>query len=513
MRLRLKYLLPLNMIIFVIWAVYAIWSLRETEKAFLTAEVNALRHLAIGLTVLIEDSLATGKSIKTQQAAIEDMAARLENLDILIINSKLIVEVASKRERIGQRWYEAKIAEVLQGKLKQAWNISDHTHAGRRAIDATIGVRDNRGKVVYIIHAARFLDELLHVLNRQKLAHGVFALTLLIVVGISVNVLTYRLVIRPLDTIHSLISQSGWLERNPQIRSKNELVTLQAVVKDMIQQINRHTGQLQRKIVEKQQQLSQVSDQKDSLENEVERVSGVLYDVRQRLIRAERLAAIGQMGAALAHEFRNPLHIVRGSAEGLARLYPETTDSVEDIVEEVDKLEQLIEDLLDYARPVKLRAEKIPTEKLLKEVRTEVERHFAYDSKAPSLPQIRITTNVATVFADPLLLERALINLTTNAVEASSDGQIVALFAEQDAAGGVTFSVADSGSGIADEELEKVFEPLYTKKSRGTGLGLSVVEKIADLHHGSITLTKREAGGIIARLHIPGIKKHEVIHG
>ncbi len=506
MQLRLKYLLPLNIIIFVIWAIYAIWSLRETEKAFLTAEVNALRHLAIGLTVLVEENLATGKSIKTQQAAIEDMAARLGNLDILIINRKLIVEVASRSERIGHRWYEEKIAEVLQGRLKQAWNISDHEHAGRRAIDATIGVRDAKGEIVYIIHAARFLDELLHVLNWQRLAHGVFALILLIVVGISVNVLTYRLVIRPLDAIHALISQSNWLERNPQIRSKNELVTLQAAVHDMIQQINRHTGQLRRKIVEKQQELSQVSDQKDSLETEVERVSGVLYDVRQRLIRAERLAAIGQMGAALAHEFRNPLHIVRGSAEGLARRYPETADLVEDIVEEVDKLEQLIEDLLDYARPVSLRTEMIDTATLLKEVCSEIERHFTHKSKASSLPRIRITTNVATVFADPLLLERALINLTTNAVESSAEDQIVELFVDQDDDGGVIFSVADSGSGIDDEELEKVFEPLYTKKSRGTGLGLSVVEKIADLHHGSIALTKRQTGGIIAQLHIPGIE-------
>jgi signal transduction histidine kinase len=336
-------------------------------------------------------------------------------------------------------------------------------------------------------------------------------LILLIVVGISVNVLTYRLVIRPLDAIHSLISQSGWLEQNPTIRSKNELVTLQAVVHDMIQQINRHTGKLQRKIVEKQQQLSQVSDQKDSLENEVERVSGVLYDVRQRLIRAERLAAIGQMGAALAHEFRNPLHIVRGSAEGLARRHPETTELVEDIVEEVDKLEQLIEDLLDYARPVSPRTEMIDTAALLKDVCAEVERKFDDKNKELPRPRIRITTNVTSVYADPLLLARALINLATNAVEASTEEQIVELSADQDDAGGVTFSVADSGTGIADEDLDKVFEPLYTKKSRGTGLGLSVVEKIADLHHGSIKLTKREAGGIIARLHISG--KYEAIDG
>ncbi|MBN1654380.1 MAG: hypothetical protein JXA30_11475 [Deltaproteobacteria bacterium] len=504
MGLRLKYLLPLNIIIILVWAVYAAWSLRETEKAFLTAEVDSLRHLAIGLTVLIKDNLKTGKPIKTQQAAIEEMAGRLDNLDILIINRQLTVEVASKRENIGKRWYERKIVEVLEGKTKQAWNISDHEHEGRRVIDATIGVRDTSGRIVYVIHAARWLDQLLQVLNRQKLAHEIFTLILLLTVGISVNILTFLLIIRPLDSINSLIGQSGWLELNPPVRSKNELVSLQSVIDQMIQQINKHTGLLRREIVEKRRQLSQVSTQKNSLENEVERVSGVLHDVRQRLIRNERLAAIGQMGAALAHEFRNPLHIVRGTAEHLARRYPETVDLVGDIVEEVDKLEQLIEDLLDYARPVRLRIEAIPAATLLEKVCTKVKQHVTYKNELTVLPRFSVNANAVTVFADPLLLERALINLTTNAVEASSEGKTVELSATHDTNGGVTFSITDSGSGIPDEEVEKVFEPLYTKKSRGTGLGLSVVEKIADLHGGVIALSKRETGGTVARLYIPG---------
>jgi signal transduction histidine kinase len=105
------------------------------------------------------------------------------------------------------------------------------------------------------------------------------------------------------------------------------------------------------------------------------------------------------------------------------------------------------------------------------------------------------------------LLEQAVINLLTNAREVSPNGSLVELGAKSDDADGAVITVADRGPGIADEDLSRVFEPFFTRKPKGTGFGLPVVERIADMHGGSITLEHREGGGMIARLHIPAKEK------
>jgi signal transduction histidine kinase len=105
------------------------------------------------------------------------------------------------------------------------------------------------------------------------------------------------------------------------------------------------------------------------------------------------------------------------------------------------------------------------------------------------------------VRADPVLLEQAMLNLLTNACEAG--GAPVELRADPDPLGGVRLSVIDCGSGIAAEDQPLVFEPFFTRKPTGTGLGLPVVQRIVELHGGSIELRRRPGGGTEAALHLP----------
>ena len=502
MSLKLKYLLPLNVVILLIWALHAVWDLRASEKAFMDSEINAIKHLAIGLRVLVERGIKRGEKVEVEQKSVSEMAERWGDLDIMILDEETRVRVATDEKRVGQRWYEPGIARVLSGEIEESWNVLDHSHDGRRAIDVTVAVHDDSGTVRYVVHVARWLDRLLTAIGRQQMRHGLFALLLLIVVGLMANLLTYRFVLRPLARVHREIDESGLMKRPSQDRTSDELLELEAVIRKMIRQIGQHTDWLQRTIVEKQRRLSEVSDQKDDLQSEVVRVSSELQETQEQLIRTERLAAIGQTSAFLAHELRNPLHIVRGTAETIVRRNPEARELVDDIVEEVDKVERLIEELLDYARPVDLRLEEVRAHSILERVRKTVERTLTAQGVEQMNAPIVVEPSREIVWADAVLLERALANLVMNAVEASPPDEPVVLSAHGDGEGGVIFNVIDSGTGIDKKDLSRVLEPLYTSKARGTGLGLPVVVKIADLHRASVTLSSRAEGGTAAVLHL-----------
>ena len=123
-----------------------------------------------------------------------------------------------------------------------------------------------------------------------------------------------------------------------------------------------------------------------------------------------------------------------------------------------------------------------------------------------ALCRVTADENAATVEADPVLLEQAVMNLVTNAREVSPEDAEIEIAATRDGDGTLVVSVADRGPGIADEDRTQVFEPFFTRKPQGTGLGLPAVQKIADLHEGSIELVPRDGGGTIARLRLPAAR-------
>jgi signal transduction histidine kinase len=207
--------------------------------------------------------------------------------------------------------------------------------------------------------------------------------------------------------------------------------------------------------------------------------------------RSERLAALGQLSAGLAHEIRNPLGVIRGSAEMLNRKL-ETSDAVASelagyISGEVDRLSIMVARFLDFARP--LHAETSPhqvtglLDRALKSVgeqwqggKVHIEREYQED-----LPLVQLDEN---------LCEQALVNLVQNAYEAmgSKGGtlKVQVSGANRNRRQGLEVRLKDTGPGIPAEIREQIFNPFVTTKKTGTGLGLSIVSKILDEHHGSI---------------------------
>jgi signal transduction histidine kinase len=235
-----------------------------------------------------------------------------------------------------------------------------------------------------------------------------------------------------------------------------------------------------------------------------------LKEAQAEARRSERLAALGQLSAGLAHELRNPLGIIKGSAEMLGKQVRDSTPLAAELAGyisgEVNRLNALVGRFLDFARPLQLQLRAQPVagivDRAIEDVvanwsgpAVKVERHYA--ENAPAVP------------LDEQLCERVFVNLVQNAYEAMSESgggtlSVSIGAAERGAQRGVEIRFADSGPGIAPELGEQIFNPFMTTKKTGVGLGLAIVSKIVDEHGGSISLDCG-AGGACFVVFLPAV--------
>jgi signal transduction histidine kinase len=216
--------------------------------------------------------------------------------------------------------------------------------------------------------------------------------------------------------------------------------------------------------------------------------------------RSERLAALGQLSAGLAHEIRNPLGIIKGSAEMLT----ERTKAAEPLVAElagyisteVNRLSALVTRFLDFARPLRL---ELRPQSLPAVVDLALKAVAANWSGPPIRVERNYQENLPEISLDESFAEQGFINLAQNAYEAMSEAgggtlRVSIGRTEQNGRDGLEVRFADSGPGIPGELREQIFNPFVTTKKTGVGLGLSIVSKIVDEHHGSIQLAKDTPG-------------------
>ncbi len=213
--------------------------------------------------------------------------------------------------------------------------------------------------------------------------------------------------------------------------------------------------------------------------------------LRQRVRQKDRLAALGEMAATVAHEIRNPLGGLKGYAALLARDLPGEDPRarlVSKIIDGANQLELVVSDLLEYTRPVLLRLEEVSCAETAEAV-------LRYLGEIPA--DIQVLNQVGVdhrVVADGMKLRQALLNILQNAVQSIEGPGEVAMASEQDAASTV-FIIRDTGRGILPDLLEKVFSPFYTTREKGTGLGLAVAAKIVEAHGGKIWAESCEGRG------------------
>lgn len=218
--------------------------------------------------------------------------------------------------------------------------------------------------------------------------------------------------------------------------------------------------------------------------------------------RADRLAALGQLTAGLAHELRNPLSTIKSSAELLQKNLPAANEVACEVAgfisTEVDRTNSLITRFLDFAKPLKLKLEPVDVSTVIDRAVRDLERHTKTTVHRNYSPDVR------TVSIDSELMERVFYNLLLNASQASPpDATITVRTRMLNDNKQVEVAVIDRGSGIPPGNLENIFNPFFTTKPEGIGLGLAIVSKIVGEHKGRILVESDQNTGTIFRVLLP----------
>ena len=228
-----------------------------------------------------------------------------------------------------------------------------------------------------------------------------------------------------------------------------------------------------------------------------------LRRMEEQVKRAEKLAVIGGVAAAVAHEIRNPLASISGSIELLRA--PLSTDDengrlMDIVLREVDRLNGLVTELLEYARP----RGRVTVEMDLGEALAETVRVFSQDRTWPGVEVVLMERASARLAADPAQIRQVVWNLLRNAAESMPGGGTVRVELDvEDDGRTAVMTMVDTGAGITAEELEHIFEPFFTTKRQGTGLGLPTVHRIITEHGGTVSVASTVGAGTTIAVKLP----------
>jgi signal transduction histidine kinase len=244
-----------------------------------------------------------------------------------------------------------------------------------------------------------------------------------------------------------------------------------------------------------------------ALSDTLEETNRQLRRVEAEARRSERLAALGQLSAGLAHEIRNPLGVIKGSAEMLAKKLQEAQPLAAELAgyisSEVNRLNALVARFLDFARPLRL---ELHSEQVTDIVDRAAESVRAQMPSAHVDIERRYSAELPPVLVDESFCESVFSNLITNAYQAMDGSGVLRLSAAPESSNGsvgVMVTVEDTGPGVSAEMREQIFNPFITSKKDGVGLGLSIVAKIVDEHRGWIRLDPESEKGARFRVFLP----------
>jgi signal transduction histidine kinase len=229
-------------------------------------------------------------------------------------------------------------------------------------------------------------------------------------------------------------------------------------------------------------------------------------ELEQQLHEAQRLAALGKMIASVSHEIKNPLGIVRSTAEiigkRIKKVAPGNEHLANIIVEETTRLDRIVREFLDFARP----KEPIRAPASLNSLAERLTAFMESDLKTKNIALVlELHPNLPELLIDGEQIYQTMFNITLNAVHAMSGGGTLTIrtFPLPDKKG-AAFAIADTGVGISEDKMPQIFTPFYTDKNRGTGLGLAITKNIVEKHGGSIAVQSKVGEGTIFTISLKG---------
>jgi hypothetical protein len=222
--------------------------------------------------------------------------------------------------------------------------------------------------------------------------------------------------------------------------------------------------------------------------------------------RADRLASIGEMATGIAHEIKNPLAGIGGAIAVLADDFDpadERREIIGEVLEQIARLDKTATDLLYFGKPGTPEFAYADINALVKKTLFFIAQH----PEAKNIHRVKeLTRDLPAVWVDEKQIQQVLFNVTINAIQSMKDGGTLSVFTDalfRDGVELVRVLIADSGGGIAEEELENIFIPFHTTKTQGTGLGLPICRRLLEQHGGAIRVESRLGEGTTFTIELP----------
>lgn len=473
-----RLLLPLLPTVAAIMMVYAGWALVEREDTLAPSTRQETQAYAIALSLAFEHALRDVEH-RSVQEILNEVSRAPTVYGVIVYDSTGQRTYASDPLRSPGTPPDGVLSQVLKTGAPATYEreIDD-----QRVYSVLRAVHGSAGEVTGALEVAQplaFIEAEKTAVRRRFLLN---TLTLLGAIAVVTLWLVRRIVARPMEQMVEAAHAVGGGDLSYRIAEEADARELQQLSREF----NTMAGRLEAaRITSTRQAEEQVA-------------------LERRLQETEKLAAIGNLAAGLAHEIAAPLNVISGRAELLLRRDgepPVRERNLRIIVQQIGRITTIVRNLLDFARRREPRLQQVELASVVDGVVEFMEGEL--DRAAVRL--VREDVRTLTVMADPDLLHQVLVNLVLNAVQAMEGGpaprRLVIRSGEDH--GAAWLEVEDTGPGIAPDVLPRLFEPFYTTKPRGTGLGLGVARSIVEEHGGRLDGANAASGGAVLRLTLP----------
>jgi signal transduction histidine kinase len=440
------------------------------EKVLVGLVQNQTEDLSKALEISVQQMTSRGQ---TDQQLLQDYVERLSARgvsEISILSSEWKVVASSDQSKVGTR---VRPHRAPKGPLVISGTLGDDEDASQKAaynLDIPIIVDDQKQGYIRLHIILDDFAALLRAVDEKR----TLATSLVFLGGVGASLLlAYRLT-SPLKRLSQAAERvsAGNLEASVPVERGDEIGRLQSSFNRMLEKL-RETRQLE-----------------------------------SQLRRAERAGALGRLASAVAHEIRNPLNFVSLSLDHLrANLRPEDgararehDAAVTAIKEELRRVDSMVTDFLSFGRPPRLRIQSCRIEEVLQDV-LRISAPAAERQKV--ILRSRVIPGILPLLADAEGLRTCLQNLVTNGIQAMPRGGTLWVEVESDASQSLRIRVRDQGVGISEENREKIFEPYFSTKEAGVGLGLAITRRIVQEHEGEIEVASLAEGGTEFRVRLP----------